>query len=142
MADFLTPEQRQQIVAAIAQAELNTSGEIRVHLVARCKRDPMDAARACFEKLGMTATEKHNGVLFFLAYRSHTFTVLGDKGINDVVPENFWQEVVDLMSAQFREERFTEGLCEGILRAGEIMKAHFPYEADDRNELSNEISHE
>jgi uncharacterized membrane protein len=142
MADFLTPEQRQQIVAAIAQAELNTSGEIRVHLVARCKRDPMDAARTCFEKLGMTATEKRNGVLFFLAYRSHTFTVLGDKGINDVVPENFWQEVVDLMSAQFREERFTEGLCEGILRAGEIMKAHFPYEADDRNELSNEISHE
>jgi uncharacterized membrane protein len=138
--NFFTKEQKEGIKSAIREAELNTSGEIRVHIENRCRADVLDRAAWWFAKLEMHKTEKRNGVLFYLAIRDRKFAILGDGGINAVTPEDFWDTIKEKMLAHFSEGKFTEGLKEGILMAGEQLKAKFPHQSDDVNELSDEIS--
>lgn len=137
---FFTNEEKVMIKNAIAEAELNTSGEIRVHIDNRCKTDLMDRAAYIFETLGMHKTEKRNGVLFYLAVNDRKFAILGDAGINKVTPENFWDNIKEKMYNLFKEGKFAEGLAEGIKMAGIQLKSHFPYQKDDVNELSDDIS--
>lgn len=139
---LFTEQQQKQVQDAIAQAELNTSGEIRVHIDKRCKEEPMKMAIAVFEKLGMHKTEQRNAVLFYLAMDDKKLAILGDKGINEAVPTNFWDEIRDLMVSHFKKGEFTEGLSKGIVMAGEQLKSAFPYQSDDTNELSNELTFE
>lgn len=138
--NFFTEDQKSAIQKSIADAELNTSGEIRVHVDNDCKEDVLDKAADIFHQLQMDATELHNGVLFYLAVKDHKFAILGDKGINEKVPADFWDNIKDTMQTHFKEKEFTEGLCKGIERAGEKLKAHFPLQHNDTNELSNDMS--
>jgi uncharacterized membrane protein len=138
--DKLTEEEKKSIVAAIREAERNTSGEIRVHLENHCKKDVLDRAAEVFATLKMHETELRNGVLFYLAMKDHRLAILGDRGINQKVPEHFWENIRDFMVNSFKEGKYAEGLSEGILMAGEQLRAHFPYQTDDRNELSDDIS--
>jgi uncharacterized membrane protein len=137
---YFSEKDKLQITNAIRAAELNTSGEIRVHIEKHCKGDVLDRAATIFEKLAMHKTKLRNGVLFYLAIEDHQFAILGDAGINQKVPENFWKEIKDEMAVQFKEGKFSDGLSEGILEAGKELKMHFPYQKDDVNELSDEIS--
>jgi len=137
---FFTEEQKQAIQQAIANAELNTSGEVRIHIESKCKGDALNAAVETFDKLKMHKTALRNGVLFYLAVDDKKFAIVGDKGINDTVPKGFWDNIRDTMLAHFKNQEFTEGLCKGIEMAGEKLKAHFPYQSDDKNELSNDVS--
>lgn len=140
--DFFSGEQRDDIKQAIMNAELDTSGEIRVHIDSKCKGEVMDRAFEVFKKLKMHDTGLRNGVLFYLAVKNRKFAIIGDKGINEVVPEDFWEELKSDMLDAFREENFTDGLIDGITRTGTHLKQHFPYKTDDVNELSDEISFE
>src|SRR5690606_32427549 len=103
-------------------------------------KDPFLRAQEVFQALGMDQTRERNGVLFFLAVEERKFVVLGDEGINNKVPADFWEEIKEVMTAEFKESRFAEGLTEGIRLAGEALAKYFPYRRDDRNELSDEIS--
>lgn len=138
--DFFTAEQKQKIEAAIKEAELNTSGEIRVHIENHCKDDVLDCAAFWFEKLAMHKTELRNGVLFYLAIQDKKFAILGDAGINAKVADDFWNEIKEQMKTEFQKNRFAEGLTNGILTAGEQLKKYFPHQIDDINELNDEIS--
>jgi len=138
--NFFTKEEKEDIVLAIKSAELETSGEIRVHVEEKRKGDVKDQAAHLFKKLEMHKTEQRNGVLFYLAVKNRKFAILGDVGINQVVPENFWDEIRDKMLNQFRENHFSDGLIEGITMAGKLLKKHFPYAKDDVNELPDDIS--
>jgi uncharacterized membrane protein len=138
--DFFNSEQQEDIKMAIKHAELDTSGEIRVHIEHNCSGDVMDRAAYIFSKLGMQRTSLRNGVLFYLAVQNRRFAILGDAGINSRVPENFWDDIKVKMLHHFRQNEFAEGLCEGIKEAGEQLKVHFPYQLNDTNELSDEIS--
>ena len=138
--NFFSKEEKEVIKSAVKEAELNTSGEIRVHIDNHCKEDVMDRAAWWFEKLEMQKTEQRNGVLFYLAVKDHKFAILGDAGINAVTPEDFWDQIKEQMLASFKEGAFATGLKEGILMAGESLKSHFPYQENDVNELSDEIS--
>ena len=137
---FFSAEEKQQILDAIAQAEHSTSGEIRLHMERHCTIDVLDRAAYIFEKLDMHQTAQRNGVLFYLAVLDRKFAILGDAGINKVVPANFWDEIKEIMLGYFKEGKFTDGLSKGILMAGEQLKANFPHKGDDKNELSDEIS--
>jgi len=138
--NFFSKEEKKQITDAIAEAEMNTSGEIRLHMEGHCKIDVLDRAAYIFEKLKMHETSQRNGVLFYLAVHDHKFAIIGDGGINQVVPANFWDEIKETMLGFFKEGKFTDGLSKGILMAGEQLKANFPYHHEDVNELSDEIS--
>lgn len=133
--------QQKTIVESIKEAEQNTSGEIRVHIESVCKEpNVLDRAAQVFANLDMHKTELRNGVLFYLATESRKFAIIGDVGINQKVPKNFWDCIKNKMSQKFREGFFTEGLSEGIIMAGDQLKKHFPREKNDINELSDEIS--
>ncbi|NEN23786.1 TPM domain-containing protein [Cryomorpha ignava] len=138
---FFTKAQQKQVTDAITQAELNTSGEIRLHIEATCKEDVLDRAAFIFKKLEMHKTELRNGVLFYLSVEDHKLAILGDGGINAKVPKNFWHEIKDHLISQFGNGKYAEGISEGIIMAGEQLKQQFPHQTDDVNELSNEISY-
>lgn len=141
MRDIITEEQEKEITEAIGQAELNTSGEIRVHIEDDCPGEPLDRAVEVFAALHMHQTKLRNGVLFYVALKSHKFAVIGDGGINAVVPDTFWDETKAAVLAEFKDENYSAGLVKGIIMAGEQLRTFFPYDADsDTNELSNDIS--
>lgn len=140
--NFFSTEQKKQITDAISKAELNTSGEIRLHVEGRCKVDILDRAAYVFEKLEMHKTLHRNGVLFYLAVYDRKFAILGDAGINQVVPADFWDSIKETMLGFFKDGKFADGISTGILMAGEHLKANFPHQDDDVNELSDEISFE
>jgi len=138
--NFFSKEEKQRIVNAIKEAELNTSGEIRVHIENNCPGDVLESASWWFEKMGIHKTEQRNGVLFYLAVKSRKFAIIGDEGINKVVPDDFWEKIKIRMGHLFQQGEFTLGLVRGILDAGEALKKYFPYQSDDVNELPDEIS--
>ncbi len=137
---FLTPEEEQQIVDAILEAERDTSGEIRVHLEAHTDKDHFQRAKEVFHLLKMDNTRERNGVLLYVAVQDHKFVICGDAGIDKVVPDNFWDQTKDVIQNHFKEGHFKQGIIEGVLMAGKELKAHFPWHPDDENELSNEVS--
>lgn len=139
-SEFFTKEQEKSITDAIKEAELNTSGEIRLHIESDCNEDVLDRAAFMFEKLEMHKTELRNGVLFYLSVSDRKFAILGDAGINAVTPDNFWEEIKETVINHFKDEKYSEGLSKGIKMAGEALQKHFPYQSDDVNELSDEIS--
>lgn len=132
---------REQITAAIREAELQTSGEIRVHIENKVKEDPLDRAVSLFYKLDMQKTDKRNGVLIYVAVEDRKLAIIGDKGINEVVEEGFWDHIKEEMIRHFKQGEFTTGLVNGIKMAGHALRDHFPYEkGKDDNELKDDIS--
>jgi uncharacterized membrane protein len=137
---FLTAKEEQDIVEAIRLAELNTSGEIRVHIEKSSNGDATNRALELFHTLKMDNTKRQNAVLVYVAVEDKTFVIYGDEGINKVVENDFWDCTKDVMQSYFKKGQFKEGLVEGILRSGERLKKYFPYTDNDTNELTNEIS--
>lgn len=141
MIKFFQREEEERIILAIREAELKTSGEVRVHLEDNCKGEILQEAARVFKKLGMHRTKARNGVLIFLAPDRKAFAILGDQGIHELVGDAFWQDERNLMQSLFQQGEFVEGICQAIEKVGEKLKQYFPYEEDDENELSDEISY-
>ena len=138
---FLTKKEEEEIVEAIRQAERTTSGEIRVHLEPSTgDLDIFDRAMEVFHALKMDNTKQANGVLIYVAVEDRNFVIFGDKGINDVVPDDFWESTKDLIVSHFKKNHYKDGLVDGILKAGEQLQKHFPWDEEDTNELSDQIS--
>lgn len=140
-AFFFSGKEKKQILDAVRAAEKNTSGEVRVHLEYKTRGPVYGHAQKVFQRIGMTRTDHRNGVLIFLAVKDRKFAVLGDVGINEKVPEGFWNDVVRIMEEHFKQDKFAEGISEAVLRIGEKLKAYFPYQASDKNELPDGISY-
>lgn len=139
-SNFFTAEQQQEIIHAIQAAETHTSGEIRLHLEESCGNDVIERAAVIFQKLEMHKTELRNGVLIYLAVKDRQFAIIGDVGINENVPEGFWDEIKDEMLVHFKQGHFVDGLKIAIRNSGEQLKHYFPRADDDVNEMTDEIS--
>ena len=137
---FLSNEQEKEVVQSIREAELNTSGEIRVHFEKSLDLDPIKRAQELFYHLEMDKTQFKNGVLFYVAVDDHKFAIIGDEGIDKVVPDDFWESIRDEVIKEFKNGDHAKGLVMGILHAGEKLKEFFPVDEDDQNELPDEIS--
>lgn len=147
VSDFLTPAEEQEVIKAIQTAERNTSGEIRVHLEAHVNRpgskkkiDAIDRAEAVFNYLHMQNTRESNGVLIYVAVEDRTLVIMGDKGINDIVGQDFWESTKDRIIEHFKKGEMKTGLVNGILKAGEQLKKYFPYKKGGGNQLPDDIS--
>lgn len=140
--EFLSEEDEKEIVAAIQKAEKKTSGEIRVHIEKTSNGEIWDRAMEVFHLLKMDNTKEANAVLIYVAIEDRNFIIYGDKGINKVVPPNFWESTKDEIVAEFKKGNFKQGLVNGILKAGEQLQQHFPWSEGNTNELSNKISTE
>ncbi|MCK9305183.1 MAG: TPM domain-containing protein [Bacteroidales bacterium] len=137
---FITEDERDRIIRAIESAELKTSGEIRIHLESYCKGDPVERAVLIFNRLEMHKTEQRNGVLIYVALKSRKLSIIGDSGINSVVPANFWSEVKDILKMYISRGELSDGLISAVALSGDKLGEFFPYKKDDVNEQSNEIS--
>lgn len=137
---YFTSEQKDAMVAAIQQAEKDTSGEIRIHFENHTRKAVLDRAAQVFAELKMHKTAQRNGVLVYVALEDHKLAILGDAGINAKVPADFWDEIKNSMVEKFKAGQVCEGVCEAVIAAGQQLKAFFPYQTDDVNELPDDIS--
>lgn len=138
--DFLTQAEEQAVVEAIRVAETATSGEIRVHIEKTTSLTAFDRALEVFHALKMDQTQLKNGVLIYVAVKDQAFAICGDQGINDLVPDDFWESTKEIMANHFKQGNFKQGLIDGITKAGEQLRTYFPCADDDTDELTNEIS--
>lgn len=139
-SDFLSTNDKEHIVALIAEAEKHTTGEIRIHLENWCWADAYNHAKDVFIRLGMDKTEERSGVLIYVAVKSHKAAIVGDSGINDKVPDGFWSTAMIAMLASFKENRPGDGLAFAVKEIGSVLAQHFPKKENNEDELSNEIS--
>jgi len=137
---ILSKEQQLAIVDAIVKAEDCTSGEIRVHVEPKCKTDPVTRAVKVFNRLEMYDTAARNGVIIYLAYETRVCAIIGDVAINEVIPEGFWDGILNDMKAAFAAGNFTEGIIAAVGAVGDALSEYFPYQRDDVNEQPDEIS--
>ncbi|MCK9641440.1 MAG: TPM domain-containing protein [Prolixibacteraceae bacterium] len=138
---ILSQKEELEVVQAIQLAEHQTSGEIRVHIESVCKGEVLDRTAWLFKSLKMHKTALRNGVLIYLSTTDRKFAIIGDSGINAVVPIGFWNDVKDTMIGYFMDGFVMEGLVIGIGKVGEKLKEFFPYQKDDVNELPDEITY-
>ena len=136
---FINQLDDEKIVAAIGAAESRTSGEIRVFISRHEVADALTEAKRHFQEMGMEKTAERNGVLIFVAPKSRAFAIVGDSGVHAKCGDVFWNETAEKMRSFFKEQKFAEGLVEGIRIAGEILARHFPRNSADRNELPDAI---
>ncbi len=139
---FIQQLRETEIVTAIRAAELKTSGEVRVFISDKDVADPVAAAQEQFTRLGMTQTRDQNAVLIYLAPGTRKFAVIGDSGVHARCGDAFWEELARSMTDHFRKSEFTEGIVQGINRAGELLAKHFPRRSDDDNELPDRVEHD
>lgn len=142
LTDFISKEDQRRISQAIAEAERRTSGEICVHVTPKCGSDVMQAAQKKFFRLGLFKTERRNAVLIFLAFKSRKFAILGDEGINRVVPADYWHREKDTLVRHLSCGKAADGICEVVAQIGEALASYFPPVENDVDELSNEVSYD
>ncbi|MBK7477842.1 MAG: TPM domain-containing protein [Haliscomenobacter sp.] len=140
MPHFISKQQEEAIIHAIRDAESQTSGEVRVHIQKKLAGPVLQEAQKVFFKLNMHQTRQRNGVLFFISPENRQFAVLGDQGINEVVPSHFWEDIRDLLREHFRQGLVSEGISAAVRMVGEKLHAYFPVQTENPNELSDDIS--
>jgi uncharacterized membrane protein len=138
--DFLSKADELAVVKAIRLAEQKTSGEIRIHLEKTTNIETLERAKKVFFELKMNETQLQNGVLIYVAVDDKKIAICGDKGIDNVVSAEFWESTKNKIVDQFKAGDFKQGLIDGIIEAGIQLQKYFPSVADDKDELSNEIS--
>ena len=94
-----------------------------------------------FGELHMHETELRNGVIVYVAIKDHKLAVWGDEGIHKKVGQNFWDDILATVQKYFNAKDYETGLSEAILMIGDKLKEYFPYQSDDVNELSDDISY-
>jgi uncharacterized membrane protein len=139
--NFFNLQEQQAIIKAIAQAELHTSGEIRLHLDNFCFVNEVKAAQKIFTRLKMHQTAERNGVLIYIATYSRKVAIIGDEGIHAKLGTIYWEELVRRLISNFKADKKVEALTESILECGVQLGKFFPRQKDDKNELSNSISY-
>lgn len=130
---------RTQIQRAIALAESETSGEIRVIVYPRAVDDPVATAKQEFVRLGMHRTRRRNAVLILVAPSARSYAIYGDKEVHARCGDRFWKEVADHMLQHFRRGEFTEGVVQAVLRTGSVLAKFFPPSPEDENELPDDV---
>lgn len=136
---MLSQQQLDQVKEAIKNAEDLTSGEIRVCVARQCKGDPLAAAESKFHFLKMEETQLRNGVLIYVSPSDHKAAIFGDKGIDEAAHGDFWHDALQEMLSYFKKELIAEGICQGVGKVGELIKARYPICENDKNELCDEI---
>lgn len=139
--EFFTASENELVVQAIRNAELHTSGEVRVYVESHCRFiNALDRAMEIFQGLQMQATADRNAVLVYVAIKDKQLAVFGDEGIHNKVGSGFWNEAVQQMIAHFNREHYATGIAEVVTKVGEVLSHHFPFDKQtDKNELPDDI---
>ncbi len=132
---FFNKEEEERIMAEIRTAEKASSGEIRVFVETECAESVEKRTIEVFKRLKMHKTQERNGVLIYIAIESRKFAIFGDEGIHKKMGFSFWTTEVATLKTFLSDDKMVEGICKVALDIGEVLKEHFPYQSDDKNEL-------
>lgn len=138
---LFSPGETERIVAAIRDAEMRTSGEVRVFVESRCRYvDPIHRAAELFFGLRMDLTESRNAVLVYVAMRDHQFAIYADEGIYREMGAAYWNAEAQKMLEAFKRENYADGIVTIIKDIGDALQTHFPYaDKGSKNELPDDI---
>jgi len=136
---FIEKLDEARVVAAIARAERETSGEIRVYVSRKERHDALAAAKARFLALAMQKTRDRNAVLIYLVPRTHKFALWGDTGVHAKCGESFWTDVADKMIPLLKQNLLTEAVEHAVKEIGAILAEHFPRRPGDTNQLPDGV---
>ena len=142
-SDLFSENDRLKIKETVAEAEKNTSGEIRV-VIHSCYSEGLESnihaqAKHEFEKYGLGDTRDKTGILILLVLEARKFMVWGDDGIHAKVPQGYWDVLAVGMTAHFKENNYALGICEAVAEVGKRLAEFFPRKQDDTNELSDDV---
>jgi len=136
---FFSEAESARINSTIKDAERKTSAEIKLVIARHCWTSIKVKASKIFKQLGLDKTKERNCVLILFIVTNREFLIYGDQGIHEKVGQGFWDDIRDRMEAAFCEDRFGDGICQGINLIGEKLYKYFPHQKDDIDEISNEI---
>lgn len=123
---------------AVHEAESRTSGEIVVRVVqtvSEAASGAREAAIAEFHRLGVVKTKQRNGLLLYIALKERKIELVADDGIAAVIAQEQWDFVVQIISLGFRTGFPAESVAMAVTAMGDLLSKHFPWSADDVNEL-------
>lgn len=144
---ILSKQELHQLSQQIADVEMKTSAEIRVvvrhrkHWSER-KLTPRQVAQREFGTLGMTKTSQGTGILIFVLVSERKFELLADRGIIEVLPAEFWEDLASKLSGHFSKSNFYHGLRASLAEIGEILETKLPSTGKNPDELPNDIIEE
>ncbi|NTW68223.1 MAG: hypothetical protein HGB23_00055 [Chlorobiaceae bacterium] len=98
-----------------------------------------EAAIQTFYYRDLNQTVDHTGILIYISLFEHHVRVIADKGINDKVHKDAWQEIVTTIVGGIHAKTQASAIAAAVDRCADILSIHFPLKAGDRNELSNEV---
>lgn len=85
-------------------------------------------------------TRQRTGIMIFISFFEHEVIVMADKGINKVVEQKQWDNIVGELVSHIREGKIVEGLEVAIDHCGKILlDKGFHKTADDINELDDDL---
>lgn len=90
------------------------------------------------------STKNRNGVLLFISAMERRVEMVADRGIDELVADDTWNNIVDGMVKDLKKKDYVTAICKAIDDCGGILKTHFPATADEhnQNELNNKIIRE
>ena len=141
MSNFFSDIESEQLVNKISELEQKTESEIRIHIEDVCEESAFDRAVEVFQKLGMQKTKDKTGILIYLATQDKKMAVLGDKGINEKLENNFWDSIIEKMKVKFQTQGVSSGLELGLELIGQKLIEYFPERGTPSNQLPNDISY-
>ena len=132
------------IEKAISASEQLHAGEIRFVVEAGlhpyeilCKKTPKKRAIELFGRLNIWDTEHNNGVLIYLLLADRDVEIVGDRGIDQHLGHDGWEEICREMESLFRKGQFEAGVLQGIAHISAELEKYFPQTGASKNEVSN-----
>jgi len=124
---FLNKAEKARIVAAIAEQEKQTTGEIHVHVVAWAgHEDILALAQRKFIELGLQQTEHRNGVLILISHLDHQVAIWGGEALHAKAGQLLWERAKEALLAHFAERQYAEGIEVCVREIGKELTLHFP----------------
>jgi uncharacterized membrane protein len=118
---------KDRLVAALADAQRNTSGRIYVYVSHRPITDALAAARTRFHKLGLSRLHEHRAsVLLYFAPKTHKFAVIGDTAIHERCGEDYWKALAEKLSQDLKTGDLMPALLNAIASLKGTLEEHFP----------------
>ena len=93
-----------------------------------------------FMESGVYNTRDRTGILIFISFLERRIELIADKGINEKIPQEKWNSIVENIIQGIKSDKVIEKLKESILECGELLEKHFPIKPDDTNELSDDVT--
>jgi uncharacterized membrane protein len=135
---FFTKNEIAKISEAISLAEMNTQGELRVHIEKKSDGDPLDRARILLKELGIHETVNRTGLLIYITLEDQQLAIFGDEGIHRALGQDGWNDLTNELSGFYKQGQYVDGLLKVIGKIGEILSQTFPALPENVNEIPNE----